>query len=236
MRSAGDGPARTSLPVLAGLIAAYFPNLLDNVRLYTITDPLANIPHHAVTINWMLLCSPLRGVIVKDRDWCYVEHQQDVIIDGKKAWLRALKHVDIAACPDLEAKYGIIRGQILRAGFIYMETDLDSKPEEDFTPSPVVLSTRLIESSQVGARTIRFITSHGMADLIDSGWTRVELESTRFQAIQKTRDIRQYYYNDYTSRTTVAHKSSRWNHLLVECVACQQFDQPLKTLTRLELM
>ncbi|KAG9406456.1 hypothetical protein AC1031_002775 [Aphanomyces cochlioides] len=105
------------------LIAAYFPNLLDNVRLYNITDPLANIPHHAVTINWMLLCSPLRGVIVKHRDWCYVEHQQDVIIDGKNAWLRALKHVDIAACPDLEAKYGIIRGQILRAGFIYMETD-----------------------------------------------------------------------------------------------------------------
>ncbi|KAG9406455.1 hypothetical protein AC1031_002774 [Aphanomyces cochlioides] len=103
------------------LIAAYFPNILDNVRLYNITDPMANIPHHAVTINWLLLSSPLRGIIVKNRDWCYVEHQQDVIIDGKKAWLRAMKHV--AVCPDLEAKYGIIRGQANLAGFIYMETD-----------------------------------------------------------------------------------------------------------------
>ncbi|KAH9161725.1 hypothetical protein LEN26_001293 [Aphanomyces euteiches] len=104
------------------LITAYFPNILDNIRLYNITDPMANIPHHAVTINWLLLSSPLRGIIVKNRDRCYLEHQQDVIIDGKKAWLRAMKHVDIAACPDLEAKYGIIRGQANLAGFIYMET------------------------------------------------------------------------------------------------------------------
>ncbi|KAH9153240.1 hypothetical protein AeRB84_004480 [Aphanomyces euteiches] len=105
------------------LIAAYFPNLLDNVRLYTITDPLANVPHHAVTINWLLHRSPMRGVILKNRDWCYVEHQQDVIIDGKNAWLHAFKHVDVAGVPSLEAQYGIVRGKMLLTGFIYMETD-----------------------------------------------------------------------------------------------------------------
>ncbi|KAG9406450.1 hypothetical protein AC1031_002769 [Aphanomyces cochlioides] len=105
------------------LIEKHFPNLLDAVCLYNITDPSANISHYAVTINWALLSSPLRGVIVKNRDWCYVEHYQDVVIDGKKGWLRVMKHVDIAACPDLEDKYGIIRGHMLLAGFIYLETD-----------------------------------------------------------------------------------------------------------------
>ncbi|CAK4703011.1 unnamed protein product [Aphanomyces euteiches] len=106
-----------------GVIADYFPNLRDMVCLYDLTDRVANVPHHTLTINWVLLTSPLRGVIVKNRDWCYVEHNQDVVIDGKKAWIRAFKHVDIAACPDLEAKYGIIRGHMVLAGFIYIETD-----------------------------------------------------------------------------------------------------------------
>ncbi|RHY94719.1 hypothetical protein DYB35_008216, partial [Aphanomyces astaci] len=49
--------------------------------------------------------------------------QDDVVIDGRRAWIRALVHVEVAACPDLQAKYGVVRGKMLHSGFIYMECD-----------------------------------------------------------------------------------------------------------------
>ncbi|CAK4748271.1 unnamed protein product [Aphanomyces euteiches] len=51
------------------------------------------------------------------------EHLEDVSIDGKKAWIRAFKSVELIACPELERRYGIIRAEFLHSGYIFMETD-----------------------------------------------------------------------------------------------------------------
>ncbi|CAK4892150.1 unnamed protein product [Aphanomyces euteiches] len=103
--------------------AAYFPDVLDEVRLYTLSKPTEDRPHHLSSVSWTLLRSPLQGLIVRYRDFCCIEHLQDVEIGGKKAWIRACKSIVIPACPDLEKSYGIIRAEFIHSGFIYMETD-----------------------------------------------------------------------------------------------------------------
>ncbi|KAG9406515.1 hypothetical protein AC1031_002836 [Aphanomyces cochlioides] len=103
--------------------AAYFPDVLDEVRLYTLSTPTEDRPHHLSSVSWTVLGSPLQGRIVRYRDFCNIEHLEDVEIDGKKAWIRTCKSIVLPACPDFEKKHGIIRAEFIHSGFIYMETD-----------------------------------------------------------------------------------------------------------------
>ncbi|CAK4677301.1 unnamed protein product, partial [Aphanomyces euteiches] len=43
--------------------AAYFPDVLDEVRLYTLSKPTEDRPHHLSSVSWTLLRSPLQGLI-----------------------------------------------------------------------------------------------------------------------------------------------------------------------------
>ncbi|CAK4208874.1 unnamed protein product [Aphanomyces euteiches] len=65
--------------------SAFFPNLLDKVRL--------------------------------------ANHQDECIIDGKRAWIKAVRSVDIKGCPNLDDAYGIVRAEFKHSGFIFMETE-----------------------------------------------------------------------------------------------------------------
>ncbi|KAH9105652.1 hypothetical protein AeMF1_018598 [Aphanomyces euteiches] len=69
--------------------SAFFPNVLDKVRLANVTLPSDDRPNHCLGLNWLLLTTPLRGFIVKYRDFYYIEHQDECIIDGKRAWIKA---------------------------------------------------------------------------------------------------------------------------------------------------
>ncbi|KAF0684371.1 Aste57867_23646 [Aphanomyces stellatus] len=103
-----------------GSAFAFFPDIIDMVRLYNIELPSVGRPHRFLGINWCLLSTPM---MVKHRDLCYLELQEEVLIGGKRAWIRALTHVDVAACPELPSSYGIVRGKMIHSGFIYMECD-----------------------------------------------------------------------------------------------------------------
>ncbi|CAK4684707.1 hypothetical protein LEN26_004858 [Aphanomyces euteiches] len=103
--------------------AAYLPDVLDEVRLYTLSAPTEDRPHHFSFVSWILHRSPFQGRIVRHRDLCAVQHLEDVEIDGKKAWLEAYKSVVLPACPDFEKKHGVIRAEFVHFGVIYMETD-----------------------------------------------------------------------------------------------------------------
>ncbi|CAK4097907.1 unnamed protein product [Aphanomyces euteiches] len=103
--------------------AAYLPDVLDEVRLYTLSAPTEDRPHHFSFVSWILHRSPFQGRIVRHRDLCAVQHLEDVEIDGKKAWLEAYKSVVLPACPDFEKKHGVIRAEFVHVGIIYMETD-----------------------------------------------------------------------------------------------------------------
>ncbi|CAK4619290.1 unnamed protein product [Aphanomyces euteiches] len=105
------------------IMAVYLPLFVDKVRLCNLTLPTAESPYFYQSLNWSIAESPLKGVILKHRDWSYVEHQEEVMIHGRRAWLRAVTHVDIPGCPDLEARYGVVRGHMLHTGYVYIESD-----------------------------------------------------------------------------------------------------------------
>ncbi|CAK4281510.1 unnamed protein product [Aphanomyces euteiches] len=96
--------------------SAYYPDILDEVRLYTLSTPTEHRPHHLSSVSWILHRSALQGFLIRCRDFCTVEHLEDVSIDGKKAWIRAFKSVELIACPELERRYGIIRAEFLHSG------------------------------------------------------------------------------------------------------------------------
>ncbi|KAF0683373.1 Aste57867_24585 [Aphanomyces stellatus] len=100
----------------------FFPNNIDKVRLYNLTLPTDAQPHFYQSISWALLQTPLRGAVFKYRDWCYIEHMEELIIDGRRAWVRALQHVDVDGCPDLQHPFGIVRARFLLSGFVYIES------------------------------------------------------------------------------------------------------------------
>ncbi|CAK4769992.1 unnamed protein product [Aphanomyces euteiches] len=103
--------------------AAYLPDIQDEVRLYTLSTPTKDRPHHFCFVSWIHHRSPLQGRIVRHRDLRTVQHLEDIEMDGKKAWLGAYKSVVLPACPDFQKKYGVIRAEFIHFGFLYMETD-----------------------------------------------------------------------------------------------------------------
>ncbi|KAG9412860.1 hypothetical protein AC1031_015755 [Aphanomyces cochlioides] len=105
------------------VLAAYLPLFIDKVRLYNLTLPTPENPHLFQSLCWSIARSPSRGVILKPRDWSFVEHMEEVMIDGRRAWYRSVTHAEIPGCPDLEAQYGVVRGQMHHTGYVYIETD-----------------------------------------------------------------------------------------------------------------
>ncbi|CAK4140622.1 unnamed protein product [Aphanomyces euteiches] len=100
----------------------FFGDILDAARLYNIVEPTAERPLHFVGINWVLQKSPGRGLI-RNRDYVFVEGHFETEIDGRRAWIRAQKSINIACCPDLQADCGYVRATHTRSGYIYIETD-----------------------------------------------------------------------------------------------------------------
>ncbi|KAF0698122.1 Aste57867_11241 [Aphanomyces stellatus] len=105
------------------ITSIFFPNMLDIVELYRLVAPNRGAPHTYLGLHWFLLESPLKGFILKNRDFCHLEYQHDTTIDGKRAWVRAFKHVELPNVPPMNDAHGVIRGHLLLSGFVYIETD-----------------------------------------------------------------------------------------------------------------
>ncbi|RHY05908.1 hypothetical protein DYB36_010268 [Aphanomyces astaci] len=75
----------------------FAPDLLDGAPLYTLTSPTPANP----------------------RQFC----RYDFDIQGKRGYVRCLKSVSLACCPDLEASMGFVRGTYHRLAHVFLETD-----------------------------------------------------------------------------------------------------------------
>ncbi|KAH9180195.1 hypothetical protein AeNC1_017161, partial [Aphanomyces euteiches] len=101
----------------------FFPYILDTVRLYNITLPTPDAPAHYLNVSWDLMSSPTGGFLIKKRDTCFLEQQDIIEFEGRRAWVRVLTPVTLDACPNLEHTFGIVRGEHINCGVIYVETD-----------------------------------------------------------------------------------------------------------------
>ncbi|RHY28662.1 hypothetical protein DYB32_005794 [Aphanomyces invadans] len=100
------------------------PSVLDRRCLYPLVHRDQVAPLHYVALNWMAVEMPS---VIADRDFCYVEYH-DEFHDGadRRGWARAIHSVDLASCPPLHDKFGMIRGKIYHSGQVFIENDGNS--------------------------------------------------------------------------------------------------------------
>ncbi|KAG9401362.1 hypothetical protein AC1031_009227 [Aphanomyces cochlioides] len=100
-----------------------FGNLMaDAVNLYTIVPATPEEPHEMIGISWRAFKPPVEGV-VKRRDACVLDVHHAFPVNGKRVWVRCIKSIEIACCPDLEKELGYIRMNHKCTGHVFSESD-----------------------------------------------------------------------------------------------------------------
>ncbi|KAH9070576.1 hypothetical protein Ae201684P_002933 [Aphanomyces euteiches] len=90
-------------------IRTFYDELKDGLKLYSVVTPTPEAPRHFIGVNWVAQELPTNGLVLKNRDWCFVECQHDYVIDGRRVGL----------CQAM----GFVRAEHYRSGMVYMETD-----------------------------------------------------------------------------------------------------------------
>ncbi|ETV93516.1 hypothetical protein H310_12555 [Aphanomyces invadans] len=95
-------------------------DLIDSSHLYTISTATPERPRHYIGIRWIVLGSPYP--LVANRDWCYLECQDDFEMNGRRGWGRSMTSINLPCCPDFQGHLGTIRATFVRSGFIVFES------------------------------------------------------------------------------------------------------------------
>ncbi|RHY24908.1 hypothetical protein DYB32_008931 [Aphanomyces invadans] len=96
--------------------------LVDTITLYTILPRHPDRPNNCIQIKWFVAKSPFDGLVTK-RDFCLLESDLEFEVNGKRAWVRAYKSVDLACVPDLRQTLNLIRGYQYDMGHVFIESD-----------------------------------------------------------------------------------------------------------------
>ncbi|KAL4150722.1 hypothetical protein PRNP1_010119 [Phytophthora ramorum] len=102
------------------------PDILHSVVLYEILPYRPDESCVFIGIRWSAVRSPY--VLVRNRDYCYLEIQRRfTLADGRKGFARCLHSVKIKSCPDMEKSHGFVRGSMYRSGIVFIESKRDRK-------------------------------------------------------------------------------------------------------------
>lgn len=100
------------------------PDILHSVVLYEIQPYQLDNSTVFIGIRWSAVRSPY--VMVRNRDFCYLEIQRRVALpDGRRGFALCLHSVKIKSCPDMEKSHGFVRGSIYRSGVVFLESKRD---------------------------------------------------------------------------------------------------------------
>jgi hypothetical protein len=102
------------------------PDILHSVVLYEIQRYRPEDSTVFIGIRWSAVRSAY--VLVRNRDYCYLEIQRRFTLpDGRRGFARCLHSVKIKACPDMEKTHGFVRGSMYRSGIVFIESKRDRK-------------------------------------------------------------------------------------------------------------
>ncbi|CAK4338998.1 unnamed protein product [Aphanomyces euteiches] len=113
----------TTMPTTRNLQRRFQPAVLDIVRLYNLTMPTADNSYLYQSLNWLIRDPPLLGAFLRRRDVSFIEHQEVIEIDGRRAYVLAKASIEIPGVHNLERDYNVVRSEYLHEGFIFAETD-----------------------------------------------------------------------------------------------------------------
>ncbi|DAZ94635.1 TPA: hypothetical protein N0F65_010722 [Lagenidium giganteum] len=102
------------------------PDLLHSMLLYEIKPYDFQDQTVFIGIRWSAVRSPY--VLVRNRDYCYLECQRRFsLADGRRGFVRCLHSVKIKCCPDLEKSHGFVRASMYRSGLVFVESRRDRR-------------------------------------------------------------------------------------------------------------
>lgn len=102
------------------------PDMLHSVILYEISPYNVRDRTVFIGIRWSAVRSPY--VLVRNRDYCYLEIQRRFTLpDGRRGFARCLHSVKIKSCPDMEKSHNFVRGSMYRSGFVFIESRRDRR-------------------------------------------------------------------------------------------------------------
>ncbi|CAK4132724.1 unnamed protein product [Aphanomyces euteiches] len=100
--------------------ATFYPEVIDAASLYTLAAPTPEHPRNYIGVKWMAVESP--SSLMKPRDFCLLEFHDDFTVKGAPGWARVYQSAFLPnACPELNEACDLVRGRILRAGFVFVE-------------------------------------------------------------------------------------------------------------------
>ncbi|RHY24466.1 hypothetical protein DYB32_008839 [Aphanomyces invadans] len=107
----------------AAYCASFAPDVCDSAVLYTLRKPSVSKPREYVGVKWQ--CFESATSLVKSRDICYVEAQQDVSLQqGVRGWARCMQSIELDCCPNLQESHDIVRGWLHYGGYLFTETTI----------------------------------------------------------------------------------------------------------------
>jgi hypothetical protein len=102
------------------------PDLLHSVILYEIKPYNAAENTVFIGIRWSAMRTPY--VLVRNRDYCYLECQRlFTLADGRRGFARCTHSVKIKSCPDMEKSHGFVRASMYRSGMVFVESRRDRR-------------------------------------------------------------------------------------------------------------
>ncbi|KAG9398465.1 hypothetical protein AC1031_014646 [Aphanomyces cochlioides] len=104
------------------LFRRYACAYVDMAVLHTVVPRHADRPNDSTHIKWSLGKSVLDGLVAK-RDFVFLETNVEFKIDGKRAWVRSCRSIELAAFPDTRKQLRCRRGYMYDMGFVVVESD-----------------------------------------------------------------------------------------------------------------
>ncbi|KAG9398461.1 hypothetical protein AC1031_014642 [Aphanomyces cochlioides] len=94
----------------------------DAMTLYTVLPRHPDRPNDLIQIKWFMSKSPLDGLVIR-RDYVMLVSSWEFQVDGKRAWVRSYRSIELAAVPDMRKELNCIRAYMFDMGFIVVESD-----------------------------------------------------------------------------------------------------------------
>ncbi|EQC29258.1 hypothetical protein SDRG_12926 [Saprolegnia diclina VS20] len=99
--------------------ARFSKDIADYASLYTLAPRTPEHPRNYIGVKWLAVGMP--SPLVKDRDFCLLECQDDFTFNGVRGWARSFSSIQLPSCPPFP---GLVRANLFRAGYVFFESTL----------------------------------------------------------------------------------------------------------------
>ncbi|CAK4625922.1 hypothetical protein LEN26_003094 [Aphanomyces euteiches] len=95
---------------------------VDVALLHTVLPRHPDRPNDSTHIKWCMFKGPLDGLVAR-RDFVVLETDFEFKVDGKRAWVRSCRSIELAGFPDTRKSLHCLRGSMHDMGQVVVESD-----------------------------------------------------------------------------------------------------------------